>query len=192
MSERIANKLKARAAAWAGQLTALAKSFAPAHVQPAIKSKVEDGKDGKYIIRITADRRIAPDARAQEFGSGLHARRGVKATYVIKPKNKKLLAFGWEVLNNMIEMGGFDDAKFILQEHSAKFVGYSDQVDENGFPKALFTYVDHPGIEAANEGKGYIGPAMKVLRARARAELTKDVKDAIMGDLRESFGRKTK
>lgn len=169
MSERIVNKLKARASAWAGQLTALAKSFAPAHVQPAIKSKVEDGKDGKYIIRITADRRIAPDARAQEFGSGLRARRGIKAKYPIRPKNKKFLAFNWEVANANPE----------------NFTFIPDG-------RVIFSQVMHPGIEAANDGIGYIGPAMKELRKRAKAELTKDVRDAIMGDLRESFGRKTK
>jgi len=169
MTERLANKLKARASAWAGQLTMLAKSLAPNHVQPAIKSKVEEKQNGQFIIRITADRRIAPDARAQEFGSGLHARRGPKQKYPIRPKNRKFLAFNWEVAN-----------------------ANPDQFEFLPDGRVRLTKVMHPGIEAANEGQGYIAPAMRELRKRAKAELSKDIRDAIVGDLRESFGRKSR
>ena len=133
---RLATNLKRRAVSWAGQLTSLAKSFAPNHVEPAISSHVEEKAEGEYIIRITADRRIAPDARAWEFGSGLHARRGPKAKYPIRPKNGKMLAFHWEVANASPERFSFlPDGRVILPS------------------------VQHPGIEAANSGKGYIAPA---------------------------------
>jgi hypothetical protein len=178
MSKRLANNLKRRASAWAGQLTSLAKSFAPNHVEPAISSKVETKEDGTYTIRITADRRIAPDARAQEFGSGLHARRGVKKKYVIAPKYKKVLAFHWDVLDNP------ETAQQVFD--SPKFLGFAPD------GRGLFRYVEHPGIQAANAGKGYIAPAMRELRKRAKADLSKEIKDAIVGDLRESFGRKSK
>lgn len=168
MSNRIVNKLKARASAWAAQLTRLAKSYAPVHVQPAISSRTEVKDDGTFIIRITADRRIAPDARAQEFGSGEHARRGPKQKYPIRPKTKRVLAFHWEVANANPERFKFaPDGRVLLSQ------------------------VMHPGIEAANNGKGYIAPAMKELKKKAKAELTKDIKSAILGDLRESFGRKS-
>ena len=169
MSKRLAANLKKRAAAWAGQLTKLAKAFAPAHVEPAISSHVETKDDGTYIIRITANRNVAPDARAQEFGSGLHARRGVKKKYPILPKNGRVLAFNWEIANAQPE----------------RFVFAPDG-------RVLLPSVQHPGIEAANSGKGYIAPAMNELRKRARAELDKEIRDAIMGDLRESFGRKSR
>jgi hypothetical protein len=169
MSKRLAANLKKRATAWAGQLTKLAKAFAPAHVEPAISSHVETKDDGTYIIRITANRNVAPDARAQEFGSGLHARRGVKRKYPILPKNGRVLAFNWEVANAQPE----------------RFVFAPDG-------RVLLPSVQHPGIEAANNGKGYIAPAMNELRKRARAELDKEVRDAIVGDLRESFGRKAR
>jgi hypothetical protein len=169
MTERLANNLKRRAAAWAGQLTSLARSFAPAHVEPAISSHVEAKGAGEYIIRITADRKIAPDARAQEFGSGLHARRGVKKKYPILPKNRRVLAFHWEVANANPENFNFlPDGRVTLGS------------------------VQHPGIEAANGGKGYIAPAMKELRKKARQELSEDIRSAIVGDLRESFGRKSR
>src|SRR5690242_1679037 len=141
MTERLASNLKRRAAAWAGQLTSLAKSFAPSHIEPAISSKVEDKGEGEYVIRITADRKIAPDARAWEFGSGIHARRGVKKKYPIRPKNRKFLAFKWEVADANPE-----NFKFLPDG------------------RVMLGSVQHPGIQAANGGKGYIAPAMIELR----------------------------
>lgn len=177
MSKRLQNNLIRRARAWAGQLTSLAKSFAPNHVEPAISSKVETKQDGTYIIRITANRNIAPDARAQEFGSGLRARRGIKKKYPIRPKNKKFLAFQWDIAE--MEAGAEIGGGF------SRFAFLPDG-------RVLLPSVMHPGIQAANSGKGYIAPAMKELRKKAKAELTKEIRDAIVGDLRESFGRKTK
>ena len=167
MASRLSTNLKRRASAWAGQITSLARSLAPSHVRPAIHSKVETKDDGTFIIRTTADRKIAPDARAWEFGSGIHARRGAKKTYPIRPKNKGVLAFNWEIANANPERFTFAPDGRVL----------------------LFS-VNHPGIEAANGGKGYIAPAMKEVRRRGKAELSKDIRDAILGDLRQSFGRK--
>jgi len=178
MSKRLAENLKRKAAAWAGQLTKLAKSLAPNHVEPAISSHVETKNDGTYIIRITANRNIAPDARAQEFGSGLHARRGVKKTYTIASKRGVFgrLAF-YENANGLWDYEMFDPP--VPGEHL-----------QDG--RGIFYQVQHPGIKAANGGKGYIAPAMVELRKRAKAELGKEIKDAIIGDLRESFGKKAR
>lgn len=167
MSARLQGNLKRRAAAWAGNLTKLARSLAPNHVRPAISSHVETKGDGTYLIRITASRKIAPDARAQEYGSGLHSRRGTKRKYPILPKTRKVLAFYWDVAEANPENFSFlPDGRVMLAS------------------------VQHPGIEAANQGAGYIAPAINELRKRARAELTQDVRDAIFSDLRRSFGEK--
>ena len=178
MTQRLANNLKRRAAAWAGQLTSLAKAFAPTHVEPAISSHVEEKGVGEYIIRITANRQIVPDARAQEFGSGLHARRGVKKTYTIASKRGVFgkLAF-YENANGTWDYDMYDPP--VPGEHLQ---------DGRGF----FYQVQHPGIEAANGGKGYLAPAMRELRKKAKGELTREVREAIVGDLRESFGRKSR
>lgn len=159
--------LKNRARSWAGQLTSLARSFAPSHVRPAISSHVEEKGEGTYIIRLTANRQMAPDARAQELGSGIHSKRGAKAKYPIRSKTKKVLAFNWEVANANPERFKFaPDGRVLLPS------------------------VMHPGIQAANQGKGYLAPAVKELRKHARANLTKDVREAILSDIRKSFGRK--
>lgn len=167
-SNRLSLALQRRAIAWAGQLTSLAKNLAPNHVRPAISSHVEKKDEGTFLIRITSDRKIAPDARAQEFGSGIHSKKfGKKDFITIRPKNKKVLAFPWEVANASPE----------------KFKFLPDG-------RVMLPSVQHPGIEAANGGQGYIAPAIKELRARARADLDREVRQAILGDLRESFGSK--
>lgn len=184
MSKRLSTNLKNRARSWAGQLTSLAKAFAPNHIKPYISSKVDDKGDGTFIIRTTADRFANPkpnygsmDARAQEFGSGEKARRGVKREYSIRPKKTfGSLAF-YENANGTWDYDMFDPP--MPREHI-----------QDG--RGLFYGVMHPGIQAANAGKGYIHPAMNELRKRARTDLTKDVRDAIVGDLRESFGRKSR
>ena len=164
MSRKLYTNLRRRAAAWAGQLTKIAKELAPNHVKGAISSHVEDKEDGTFRIKIYANRKIAPDARAQEYGSGLRARRGAKKKYPIYPKKGKLLAFNWEVANANPENFSFlPDGRVLLSK------------------------VEHPGIQATNDGKGYIGPAMKELRKRARKSLSKEVRDAILSDLRTAF-----
>lgn len=176
MTERLASNLKRRAAAWAGQLTSLAKSFAPKHIQPYISSHVEEKGDGVYIIRTTANRFANPtrkghpnygssDARAQEFGSGIHARRGKVGKYPIK--GHPFLVFKWDIATASPE-------KFTMTKDG----------------DVKLAQVMHPGIQAANEGKGYIAPAQIELRKRAKRELSEDIRSAIVGDLRESFGRK--
>lgn len=181
MSQRLKNALFRRAVSWAGQLTVLAKNFAPSHLKPYIHSRVEDKKDGEFIIRTYVNRNENPqekygsaDARAQEYGSGLRARRGKKEKYPIKPKpGHPYVAFYWEVATRS-EMEAGSPGKF-------KFL-------PDG--RVYFPQVNHPGIKAANNGQGYIAPAVKELKLRAKKELTKDIRDAILGDLRQSFGRK--
>lgn len=173
---RLSNALKRRAISWAGQLTKLAKAFAPNHLRPFIRSRVEIKEDKTFIIRTTVNRNERPlekygsaDARAQEYGSGLRARRGAKKKYPIRPKTKKVLAFHWEVAD--------------ANPQNFKFT--SDG-------RVMLGSVQHPGIQAANQGKGYIAPAIKELKQRAKNELKADIRQAILGDLRQSFGGRTK
>jgi hypothetical protein len=172
-SQRLPNALLRKARAWAGQLTQRARAYAPAHIREYISSSVDEKSNGEqFIIRIKADRFANPqeregslDARAQEYGSGLQSRRGLKAKYPILPKNRQALAFYWEVADNNPEYFTFlDDGRVLLRK------------------------VMHPGIQAANEGKGYIGPAVKELRVKAREELDVEIRKAITGDIRASFG----
>ena len=141
----------------------MARSLAPAHLRDNIRTSAVEEGDG--VIRITTTVK-APDARAQEYGSGLHAQKGVKAKYPIRPKNKKFLAFNWEIATANPEKFNFlPDGRVILNS------------------------VQHPGIKAVNEGKGYIRPTYAEFRKKLKgnSELNNAVRRAIISDIRRSF-----
>lgn len=172
-SSSLSTVIKVRARAWAAQLTILAKGFAPNHLKPYIQSRVEDSGDNTAIIRITVDKNANPaqkggsaDARAQEYGSGIHSKKyGQKNFITILPKNRTVLAFPWEVASQAP-----DRFKFLPDG------------------RVMLASVQSPGIEAANGGEGYIAPAIKELKKRGKAELSADVRQAILSDIRKSFG----
>jgi hypothetical protein len=73
MPSSLASALVRSARSIAGQnLTRLARSYAPKHLQAGIHSQVVEESEG--VIRITLTSKGA-DARAQEYGSGLQDRR---------------------------------------------------------------------------------------------------------------------
>jgi hypothetical protein len=62
-------------------------------IRNAIKVGQVKEQEGKIFGYIEVDRKIAPEARAFEYGSGLHARRGKKDYITIAPKNVPKLIF---------------------------------------------------------------------------------------------------
>jgi hypothetical protein len=111
--------LKQRTKVWASQITRLAKSFAPNHLKHAISSKTTDISGGTF--RITTEVKNdnptgrghpnygTSDAHAQEFGSGLRAKRGAKVKYPITPKDSPFLEFqgtnqyeGWLIRTSLV------------------------------------------------------------------------------------------
>jgi hypothetical protein len=170
---KLENAIYRKAISWAGQITRLAKSMAPAHLRVGISSIVEKKKEGIFTIRVRSvggnrekDKLYGSDARAQEFGSGLRARRGPKGKILIAPRYKKALAFPWEVATqNPDQFTMLEDGRVLLKS------------------------VEHPGIEAANNGKGYLAPAINEVRKRGRENLTKELRLAILSDIRTAFSR---
>lgn len=168
---KLASSLKRTAISWAGQITKLAKGFAPDHIAPHIHSNVETKQEGTFIIRTTVDRSAnnlqkygTADARAQEYGSGERATRGAnKGKIIIRPKTAAFLEFpgtneyeGWIIRTMKVESPGI-----------------------------------HP-VKNSPLSPGYIRPAIKTIRQRAKVDLTPEVRKAILGDVRQSFGRKPK
>ena len=154
---------------YAGQLTSLAKSYAPTHLKNKISTHVNES-DGNFRITIEAK---APDARAQEYGSG---RQDKKNPHDIKifPVNGKMLAFlGTHGYGN--EFAQYDPST--RQGVGDKIIVLTPQVLHN------------PGIHAVNEEQGYIRPAVKEFRKRIKAKdgLSGDLKRAILKDIRKSF-----
>lgn len=161
MANKIIVTLKNKARYWAGEMTKLTRSFAPNHLKDNISSHSEDRGDGTFIIRTVVQ---APDARAQEYGSGLRARRGPKQKYPIKPKGHNFLAFHWDVATqNPENFRMLDDGRVLLPQ------------------------VMHPGINPVNGGRGYVRPAQIEIRKRIKKELNQEVPNAIRAELRASF-----
>lgn len=146
------------ARAVAGQLTSLAKANAPTHLKAGISSHVTEESEG--VLRITIESKGA-DARAQEYGSGLQDRRNPRK-YTIAPKNGQYLAFHWEV--------------------------HPDHANYLPDGRILLKSVQHPGIHAVNEGKGYVRPALEKFRENLKTgNFRQEIKDAIVSDIRRSF-----
>lgn len=156
--------LKRRAIAWAGQLTRIAKGYAPAHLQPYIHTTVEETDTG-FTLKLGVKNKAptgpghwnygSSDARAQEYGSGLQAQRRGRSFISIDAKNKPLLIF----------------------PGTHEYAGVT----------IMIPHVNHPGIKATNDEEGYLRPAVKDLRKRMRAELQEDVRDAIRTTMRMTF-----
>lgn len=119
-------------------------------------------------------------ARAYEYGSGTRSRstktsrfqQGSKGFIRIAPKRKKVLAFAWDKVSADTPAG-------------KKFLGVSKKTG-----KALFAFVDHPGVVAANSGKGYLAPAIAKVRKTIRKEIPVEVRKAAIGTFRKAFGTK--
>lgn len=146
----------------AGQLTSLAKSKAPKHLQAGISTHVTEETEG--VIRITLETK-GTDARAQEYGSGLQDRKSPHK-YPITPKpGHKYLAFQWDVAEAHPEVAKFlPDGRFFI------------------------TKVMHPGIHAVNEEQGYVRPALKEFRKYLKeGNFPDEIRSAIVSDIRRSF-----
>jgi len=162
-------KLKRSASVYAGHLTRMVKTNAPKHLQDNIKTIVKETSPG--IVRVTVQV-TAPDARAQEYGSGLHkdGRMGAKAKYPIV--GKPWLAFmptnGFKGnaygAYNPVTRAGVGD-KTVLIKHK----------------------VMHPGIKKY-KGRGYVRPAVREwVKGIKNSDINKAVKEALLGDIKKAF-----
>lgn len=169
MTDELRIRLRARAKTWARNITKEANQTPdkPKHIK--VSSKVFD-KGNIEIISTGLSKN--GDARAYEFGSGIHSRISKKSRHqispkgkiLIRPRNKKLLAFYWDVANANPEEFTFS---------------------EDG--RVLFRSVKHPGVKAAGGGKGYLAPAINKVRKQIRREVPKDVREAYLGGIRRAF-----
>lgn len=180
MASELENGLREMAKSWAQQIEQKANSASgkPAHI--SVKAKVSGASGG--VIGINADAVSSKgDARAYEYGSGIHStsnktsphQEGSKGKIIIAPKTAPVLAFNWEVLKKYPVGTHFPNSKKIIA------------VVSEG--RGIFNYVEHPGVKAANNGKGYLRPAITSVRSRIRKDVPKAVRDAYIGGIRKAF-----
>jgi hypothetical protein len=179
MSDDLLSNLKKRASVWANQISRKANAASkPKHIR--VTSKVEETSGGKIVINSSAVSEKG-DARAYEYGSGIHStskkkskwQQGVNGKILITPKKAPVLAFNWQVLNKYAVGTRFPDSPKLIQ-----IVGKG---------RGIFRYVEHPGVKPAGEGKGYLRPAITEVRKQIRKEVPKEVRDAYFGGIRKAF-----
>lgn len=161
MTQNFNKALANIARGYASTTTRLAKELAPNnHLRQSIQSSVEQSGEGTFIIRVRAR---GPDARAREYGSGIWARRGPRGKILIRPRNKRALAFYWEKANPNIPT--LPDGRVLLGS------------------------VEHPGVDAANDGQGYLHPAIRETNKLIRDRIRREAGLAITLDIRASILR---
>ncbi len=169
--------LRIRSKVWATNITKNAhKNLGKFRSLIRVESKTQDSS-GRIDIVSTGISTGPPVARAYEYGSGRHSRSskvspkqmGSRGFIRIAPKNKKVLAFPWDKVSENTPAG-------------KKFLGVSKSTG-----KALFRYVDHPGVRAANNGRGYLAPAITEVRRQIKKEIPKEIREAVLGSLRRGF-----
>lgn len=138
------NKASQRASS--NGLAMIAKAF-------SVGSPTQSGMTYSIEIKVSH-----PAAGAFEYGSGIHATKGEKKTYIIAPKNKMALAFFWDKVDSSTKPG-------------AKFMGISSTSG-----KAIFNYVDHPDVEQ----RPYLVPTIEETRDEFRKILGQGFKAEIL------------
>lgn len=139
--------------------------FAPNHLKPYIKVFLrQSGETTLFRVEVDrgenhAEREGSDDARAQEFGSGLQAQIGETGYIRFAARNAEALVFP-----------GTNDwrGKTIWMPYPRK--------------------VNHPGIEAANQGKGYIRPAISEFEGTILPQVDSAFKDEVEYEFRITFG----
>lgn len=147
-----------------------AQQLAPSFIAPWIRNvEIEKSKDGKYGIKLRIDLKKIPDrspaksARAYEYGSGIHAQRGAAQRYKIEPRTARgVLTFYWEKLS---------------------------KTKKNPNQIAHFMYIMHPGVEAANNGRGYLREALVQSREYIRENILQNASDSVKLKVRAIFSR---
>src|SRR5512139_317869 len=173
-------RLRQRATVWARQITTQAHAnLGGKRNLIVVQSRVEEGNGRIGIISTAFNTSISEYgdiknvARAYEYGSGIHStgRRGNRSKYIIKPRRRKVLAFFWDKVDEDTPRG-------------PKFRGISEETG-----KALFRYVEHPGVAAVNSGKGYLRPAITTVRKQMRKEIPREVREEVIGSFRKAFSK---
>ena len=184
------------------------RKVAPRHIAPHIYATVRTRKDGGYSVKWEVDSSPdgpTPDARAREYGSGIHSSIAqYRKKYLIKPKKAKVLAFAWDTA----DVDALRSSRIAFWRRKKKFVD-TDQDGEFSFPsysslpsfageapdgRLMFNYVYHPGVEAENQGRGYLGLGFSRAQERVKEEILKSAKEDLGREIYKNlrFGRKNK
>ena len=179
MADDLQDRILAKAKVWAQEIQQEASSVPdkPKHIFITVTSPSVKGGAIGFNATATSPK---GDARAYEYGSGIHStskkvskwQQGAGGKILITPKRAKVLAFHWQVL---------------ASDPPGTWYGGQKLIKKSSEGKAIFRYVEHPGVKAAGNGKGYLRPAIAKVRRKMRVELKKIGADAYIGGVRRAF-----
>lgn len=189
------------------------RNFAPPHLSGAMRPQDDEfvtdlSRIDVYTLKSTGEARVRfyidlkkyPDARAQEFGSGTKKSASNKryksqmeqadGTILIKPKNKRFLAFLWERADRDALLGSRiwhlkrkkEEGELWTEGKIPAFAGFSGNDD-----RLLFNYVHHPGIRAYNSGNGYMMLALSSAASAVANKVGEDAASQMSKYLRRKF-----
>ena len=175
------SELQKSATQWARRITEEAKNNLGKFGRLiGVQSRTEVG-DGVVSIQTVASNKARSEygdvknvAHAYEYGSGIHSKTAPHK-YRIAPRRKKALAFFWEKMDTM------EEESLNAVFNSPKFIGFADD------GRAMFRFVDHPGVQAANNGRGYMKPAIDKVRRQIRKETPEVVRKEVRLTIRRGF-----
>jgi len=190
MTDDLISNLKVSSKRWATAITQEAnKNLGKFRSLIKVSSKtVEDSGKIGVVPTGTSTNKLKPVARAYEYGSGIRSRSKKKSPHqlstggkiLIKPKSpRKYLAFVWD-------KAIANPRKSLFVKDKKIFQGGVDDIPAGA--RILLGSVQHPGVLAANSGKGYLAPAIAKVRRQIRKDIPKDVRKAFLGTFRKSFG----
>jgi hypothetical protein len=138
-------------------------------IRNAIKVGEVKEQSGNVYGYIEVDRNIAPEARAFEYGSGVHAKRGPKVKYPILPKNSSKLVF--------IGTNGYGNESTAYNMNTKEAMGGGNIV--------ITSKVMHPGVEA----RPFLTPAVQDNKARIKQLLGEEFHQYISKAIRFSWSK---
>lgn len=160
MAQNFERFTEIQAEKYSKKLGELARKYAPSnHIKKSIKNYWRKSS-GKYVLTASAGPTAEGDARARELGSGIHAKVGPKNKYPILPRRGKYLVFPWD--KAYPEIPRTADGRVLLKK------------------------VNHPGVEAANAGQGYLSPAAKDVIQELKDKFAIEARAYIIADLKEA------
>jgi hypothetical protein len=169
MASRLAANLLQAAKVLAERTLGVAKDLAPAHIAPHIKASVS-GSGETVVMALNVNPQDDPaekygtaDARAQEFGSGLHAQIGETGFIRIVAQNAEALVF--EGTNE------YEGQTIVMMK-----------------PRPVYS----PGIKAVNDGQGYMRLAIQQAQTYVEVGLDPVIRDEVDFTTRITFSHAKK
>lgn len=171
-----------------------------------ISSYIESGsiqKEGTVSIVLRVNLKGVPEgsaakaARAYEWGSGIHSSKNYVSKFQLGPKGKirivprkaAFLAFDWQGPGVDLEALHWSRIAHWKKRKAGEVDGLPSFAGIAPDGKLLFNHVEHPGVQAANNGRGYMRLSLEVNKEKINREIAKSAAEKLKLKIRSVFTR---